>query len=244
MAGVSVRTLHHYDQIGLLQPTRNKTNGYRVYDDEAVITLQQILLFREMGFELSQIQNIMQTSEHNVLQALQDQKKLLELKRTRTDTLIDTVEKTIATLTNEHADSHMSMRSVFAGLSQEEIEAHKNEVYKRWGNTPEYRQSQQRTKHWSNKQYHQVAQEYDAIAKELAELMHEEVSHPKVQELIARQHAQISQFYDCSSEMFRALGAMYVDDARFRHTYDTHRSGLAVYMRDAINYYCNQQETT
>lgn len=77
LAGVSVRTLHYYDQIGLLKPTRNTTNDYRLYDDEAVIRLQQILFFREMDFELAQILAIMDAPDYDVLQALKDQKKLL-----------------------------------------------------------------------------------------------------------------------------------------------------------------------
>ncbi len=241
MAGVTVRTLHHYDQIGLLKPTRNNTNDYRLYDDEAVIRLQQILFFREMDFELAQIQAIMDAPDYDVLQALRDQKKLLELKRTRTDTLINTVEKTIATLTNQ-GDAHMSMRSVFAGFSQEAVDEYKEEVKARWGNTSAYKQSQNRTSAWSAEDYKRVAQEYDAIATELATLMNHAVSDPEVQQLISRQHAQINQFYDCSLEMFRALGQMYVDDIRFRSNYNKHRPGLAVYMRDAIQSYCDRQE--
>lgn len=243
MAGVSVRTLHYYDQIGLLKPTRNDNNDYRLYDDEAVIRLQQILFFREMDFELAQIQAIMDAPDYDVLHALQDQKKLLELKRSRTETLIGTVEKTIAILTGDNPDSHMSMKSIFAGFSQEAVDAYKNEVKARWGTTGAYKQSQKRTQGWSKEDYRRVAQEYDAIAVELAALMDIDASDPTVQKLIVRQHAQINQFYDCSLEMYRSLGQMYVDDPRFRKNYDAHRPGLAVFLRDAINYYCDHQES-
>lgn len=136
----------------------------------------------------------------------------------------------------------MSMQSVFAGFSQEALDEYKDEVKARWGNTTLYKQSQKRTQKWSKEDYRRVAQEYDAIAIELAALMDHEPSHPEVQTLIARQHSQINQFYDCSLEMFRALGQMYVDDVRFRNNYNRHRPGLALFMRDAVDSYCDARE--
>jgi hypothetical protein len=115
-----------------------------------------------------------------------------------------------------------------------------DEAKKRWGNTTAYKQSVERTKNWSQKDYEMVKQEYDDIHTALAQYMNmnKPFSDPQVQQVIARHFAHIQKFYDCSYEMYKALGHMYVDDKRFMTTFDAIRPGLAHYLHQAIDFFC------
>ncbi len=230
LAGISVRTLHYYDEIGLLMPSFVRTNGYRIYEDKELLKLQQILLFRELEFPLEQIKAMMTAKDFDVRRALRDQRKLLELKKTHIGNLIDMVD--IRLKGGEHMTD-----SAFGAFTDKTMEEFKEEARKRWGHTDAYKQSAERTRGWTKEDYNRIAEEGIKFTEALSKLMDLGVDDPKVQEMIGKHYEGIQRFYDCPLEMYKNLGAMYVDDPRFAAYYDKFRKGMAVFMRDAIAYY-------
>jgi hypothetical protein len=122
------------------------------------------------------------------------------------------------------------------------MDEYAKEAYERWGHTKAYKQSRERTKNWTGKDFAKVDAEGKAILKVIAELMSNGVGDARVQEKIAEYHKHIGRFYDCSAEMFRGLGNMYSQDARFAVYYEKISPGLAEFMTKAINYYCDKLE--
>lgn len=239
IAGVTVRTLHYYDEIGLLKPSFIKENGYRYYEEKELVKLQQILFFRELEFPLENIVQMLKTPEYNALEALADQRTLLEMKRARLDGLLETLEKTMKMLKE---GGKMSTDELFASFADNQIEQYKEEVKVRWGTTDMYKQSAERTRQWTTQKFEQIKEEGRAITSALSKLMEKGVASTEVQEQIERHFQHINRFYDCSYEMYRNLGNMYSEDQRFAENYNTVAPHLAEFLRDAIAYYCNTQK--
>ena len=242
LAGVSVRTLHHYDQIGLLQPNRNEDNGYRLYGSAELSRLQQIMFFKELEFSLEQIKDIIDAPNYDPIAALEEQKKILLAKRTRLNRLIKTIDQMITSA--KGGEHKMDDKEIFESFSMEQMEQYQEEAKERWGNTDAYKQSQERTKHWTKADYKRIGEEGVKFTKSLADIFKAgaNISDPAVQTWVEKHHAGIETFYDCPLEMYRNLGQMYVDDPRFTKYYDKHAEGLAVFVRDAITYYCDQHD--
>jgi DNA-binding transcriptional MerR regulator len=228
-AGVSVRTLHYYDQIGLLKPANIEENGYRIYGDLEALKLEQILFFRELEFSLDQILEIINSKNFDIKDALTDQKKFLELKKQKIEEVIEMINRKLIggekNMTNSITDK---------------IDKYKEEARQRWGQTEPYMQSMERTKNWTKDDYDRVKNEFQAILEDLAKVSDKDIKDPEVQAVIKRHHQYINQFYDTSLEMFKNLGQMYVDDPRFSKTYNDIKPGLANFVHEAINYYCSQ----
>ena len=119
LAGVSVRTLHYYDQVGLLKPESRSPSGYRYYDENSVLRLQQVMFFREMGFSLDEINMIMSQPDFSILEALREHRNLLAKKKERTNELIRTLDNTIESIERE---KEMQIRDYYQGFSDEQIE--------------------------------------------------------------------------------------------------------------------------
>lgn len=238
-AGVSVRTLHYYDEIGLLKPTYIKENGYRYYEEKEFIKLEQILFFKELEFPLEEIVRIMSANNFDTVAALQDQRKFLELKKARIDSLLNTIDTTINTL--KGGANKMNTIKNTRDDTMAQIDQYKEEAKQRWGNTEAYKQSMERTKHWTKEDYKKAAVQWKEFGKKLGDTMDKGYDSPEFQALIAKQHESINAFYDCSIDMFRALGQMYNADPRFRKTYEDIKPGLAECMEKAINYYCEHK---
>lgn len=236
IAGISVRTLHYYDEIGLLKPSSIGDNGYRYYAEKELVRLQQILFFRELAFPLEDIIKIMQSPTYDMEEALRQQRKLLEAKRKRITQLLQTIDKTLK------GGEHMNNDDLFAGFTEDQLEELKEEAKKRWGESDAYKQSAERTKHWTKEDYNRIAKEGKLLTQQLAKAMDLPIENSEVQKLIAQHHKSIEVFYDCSYEMYRGLGQLYVTDPRFTATYDKVRPGLAAWMQKAMNYYCDQHE--
>jgi DNA-binding transcriptional MerR regulator len=238
-AGVTVRTLHYYDEIGLLKPSFVKENGYRYYEEKELLKLQQILFFRELEFPLDDIIRMVNTPEYSMLEALADHKKLLEMKRRRLDRLLHTIDATIKKVKDGEM---MSSADLFASFSADHIEQYKGEIKAKWGNTREYQQSVERTKQWATKDFERIIEEGRTITHSLSKLMEKGVASTEVQGQIERHFQHINRFYDCSFEMYRRLGELYSEDQRFAKTYNNIAPHLAEFMRDAIAYYCSQHK--
>lgn len=239
LAGVTVRTLHYYDEIGLLKPSFVRENGYRSYEEEDLAKLQQILFFRELDFALEDIVQIINAPGYRTLEALADQKMLLEMKRARLDNLLETIKTTMIKL-NE--GKNMSNEERFAAFTDDYLEKYKDEVKARWGETEEYKQSVERAKHWTKKDIERFKAEGQDITLALAQGIEKGITHPEVQVQIGRHFQHMNQFYDCSYSLYRNLGKMYFEDARFAENYNKVAPHLAEFMRDAIAYYCDQHE--
>lgn len=239
LAGVSVRTLHYYDEIGLLKPSSVATNGYRSYDEAELLKLQQILFFRELEFPLEKITKIMGSKQFSPLGAMYDQRQLLELKAKRTRDLLKTLNKTISSL--EHK-TPMQQDDTFSAFNDPDYQKYKDEVVQRWGNTDAYKQSQERMKKMTKADIDKLKADGIIFVKKLAAVFTAGVpfNDPEMQELVDQQYNTLRTWYEPNYEMFKGLGEMYVVDPRFTVYYDKHAVGLAAYVRDAMVYYADQ----
>lgn len=239
LSGVSVRTLHWYDELGLLSPARDEKNGYRTYDEKDLLLLQQILFFRELEIPLKDVAKILKDPSFDMAAALKDHRRTLTAKRGRLDSLIATITKTVTHMTD---NKPLSDEELYEGFSKDEIDAIKKETKERWGNTDAYRQSQERVAKMSKADLDAAKAEAEAIVSTLATLMGRPVDDADVQAQIAASHRHMNRWYDCSAEMFRNLGEMYVNDPRFTAYYEKVKPGLAVFVRDAIACYADQKK--
>jgi DNA-binding transcriptional MerR regulator len=234
MAGVSVRTLHHYDHVGLLRPSARTAAGYRLYSTKDLLRLQQILLYKEFDLPLEEIRRILDDPGFDPVRALAQHRRTLELRAERLAHLLHTIDRTIARLTE--VDMSLTDEELYEGLPKEQVERWKREVDERY-DPKLVAESNRRVHAMSKEQWHAVKAEGDAISHRMAELIGRAPGDPEVQTTIARQHAWIENFYPCSAEVFTGLGQHYADHPEFRANYDKVRPGLADFMRDAMAYY-------
>ena len=235
LAGVSVRTLHHYDQIGLLTPSTRTAAGYRQYGADDLMRLQQILFFKELDVPLGEIRAILNDPDFNQVEALENHRRLLQLRAERLLRLLQTVDKTIQKLTED--TRMLTDEELYEGFSKEQIESYQREANERWGSTPAYAESQRRVRNMTKAQWNAIGQQGDEATREMASLMGGDPASPEVQAAIAKHHAWIENFYPAPAEMYAGLGQMYVEDERFRAYYDKYAPDLADFMRDAMAIY-------
>lgn len=233
LTGITVRTLHYYDKIGLQKPSEITEAGYRIYDDGALCRLQQILFFRELDFPLEEIKDIMENPTFNKTEALENQKILLMKKRSRIDKLISLVEHTIK------GEKLMN----FEEFDMEEIETAKKkyaeEVKERWGNTNAYAENEKKSTHYSKEQWQEINAESGKIIKAFAENRNKAPESKEVQELVKEWQEHITaRFYDCTNEILQGLGMMYTEDSRFKENMDRYGVGTTELMSKAIEIYC------
>jgi DNA-binding transcriptional MerR regulator len=237
LAGVSVRTLHYYDEIGLLKPSSIGANGYRHYGDEAVFRLQQILFFREMDLSLNEIKEIIDLPRFDLLTALQAHRARLQAKTRRLRDLIDTVDNTILHLTGEIDMG--DKKKLFTGFTKEEEQRYAEEARQLWG-SEEVDASYKRWNSYSTEKQAAIKAEGGAIYQALAEVIDKGPDSPEAQGGIARWHQHMRYFYEPSVERLLGLGQMYVDDPRFTANIGQFHPDLPVFMRDAIQIYCER----
>jgi DNA-binding transcriptional MerR regulator len=241
LAGVSVRTLHYYDEIGLLKPAAVSPSGYRLYSDADLERLQQILFFKELGFQLSAIQDILDHPDFDRKQALEAHRKLLVEKMKRLQRIIDTVDRTLDAL---NGGRPMEATQIFEGFDMSEIEAHMkqyaDEARERWGKE-RVDAVMDRTSQYPAKRWAAITNKWDEIFRKVAAAMDKGPSDPDVQQAVGEIRQLISDnFYDCTLDIFRGLGNLYVDDERFTANIDKYRPGLTEFLRQAIHIYCDE----
>lgn len=232
LTGVSVRTLHHYDAIGLLKPTAVSPAGYRLYDDAALRRLQSILFFRTLQFPLKEIKAILDSPQYDPAEALAQQIRLLELQYEHIGALI-------AYAREIQAKGEIPMN--FTAFDTSEIERYKAEAKARWGDTPAYRefaQKQQTNPGDADRAGPQMMELFAALGA--CRRLPPEA--PPVQEKIrALQDFITRHYYTCTDEILRCLGQMYVQDERFTHSIDAAGGdGTAVFISKAIEVYCGE----
>lgn len=240
LAGVSVRTLHYYDEIGLLAPSRVGENGYRYYQDEQVFRLQQILLYREMDLSLSDIKAIVDEAGFDALAALQAHREALRARMHRLEGLIQTVDTTIAYLTG---DVEMSdKRQLFGDMTKEDEERYEREAREQYGDE-EVSASYKLWNNYSAHKQQQIKDEGNTIYTDLAKLIDagKEPTSPEVQQVIGRWHQHMRYFYEPSVARLRGLGQLYVDSPDFAKNFRKVHARLPEFMQEAINIYCDAQ---
>ncbi len=234
LAGVSIRTLHYYDEIGLLQPSSVGENGYRYYADEAMFRLQQILFFRELDFSLSEIKAIMDQPGFDRLGALHSHRKALHDKVRRLNTLIQTVDKTILHMSGE---VEMSKKQLFAGFTPEEEKHYEQQAREKYGDE-QVSASYKRWNSYSPQKKQQIMEEGKAIYTDLAAHLGNDPTSSDVQQIITRWHQHLRYFYEPTVEILRGLGQLYVDSPDFANRFRELHPNLPEFMQQAIMHYC------
>ena len=232
LSGVTIRTLHHYDEIGLLSPSGRSEAGYRIYEERELERLQRILFYRELGFTLQEIAAIVDDPKTDAAGHLERQRRLPTER-------IGRLQKMVAAI-----DLEMEARDMDINLTPEERfevfgdfdpEEHAEEAEQRWGNSDTYRESQRRVSEYTKGDWQKIKAESGEIVARLTELFKSGAAPESEEAMTAveahRQH--ISRwYYDCSHEIHVGLGEMYVSDERFGANYDSHAAGLSEFIRD------------
>jgi MerR family transcriptional regulator, thiopeptide resistance regulator len=233
MAGVSARTLHYYDQIGLLKPGSVGENGYRYYGEDSLLKLQQILLYRELDLPLAQIRQIMGRRDFDVLAALEGHKAELLKRIVQMERLIGTVEHTIGHLKGEQA---MSDKQIFEGFSEEEQAAYEQEAMRLYD--PEIvKASNRRWKAYSEAEKKSILEESKAIYLDYVQAMPKGPASSDAQACVERWRKNMDHFWTPSIPQLLGLAEMYVSDERFLKNINTIHPGLAEFILEAVKVY-------
>ena len=228
--GVSVRTLHYYDEIGLLKPCYvDEHTGYRFYDKNSLLRMQEILFYRELDFPLKSISEIISSENYDKKKALSEQKKLLILKKERLDRLISAI------------DDAVKGENVMDAFDNSEFENYKAEIQEKWGNTDAYKEYADKTKNYSKNNWQSMTDGLNDILAEFAVCMKNgnEPDSDEAQILVKRLQNHITETcYTCTKEILASLGQMYVIDERFKNNIDKNGDGTAEFINKAIEIYC------
>ena len=233
-AGITVRTLHHYDEVGLVTPSDRTEGGYRLYGPEAIDRLQEVLFFRELGFGLEEIRGIVDAPEYQRAAALARQRRLVEQKATRLLDMMDALDVAIEAERQGIVMNPEEKLEVFGDFDPDE---HVQEARERWGDSDAYRDSVRRTASYTKADWQQINAENQQINEALLALMAADVppDDPAAMNLAEEHRAQITKwFYECTPEIHAGLGQMYVADLRFKENIDKAGAGLADYLSAAI----------
>ncbi|MBD5157688.1 MAG: MerR family transcriptional regulator [Butyrivibrio sp.] len=233
LTGVSVRTLHHYDAIGLLKPTVFTDAGYRLYDDTALERLQQILLFRELEFPLKEIKVILESPDFDRNKALEQQITLLTLKKEHLENLLG--------LAREIKEIGVN-RMDFTAFDTSKIDDYAAEAKAAYGQTPEYAEFAEKSKGRTKEETQRLNMQMMAIFTEFGTMNELPPNSEKVQTQVKKLQNFISEhFYNCSDEVLYSLGSMYSGDGRFTENINkAGGEGTAQFVSEAIRQYCNK----
>jgi len=230
LTGVSIRALQYYDRIGLLRPAARTEAGYRLYDDAALERLQQILLFRELEFPLKEISGILDSPDFDRSRALKQQVQLLTLKKEHLENLID-LARGLQLLGVSYMD--------FKAFDTSRIDEYSRQARQAWGNTPEYREFEEKQKSRTPAQDKRLEGEMMDIFRAFGELRQGDPASAEAQALVKKLQAFITEhFYSCSNQVLSGLGRMYSGGGDFtRSIDDCGGEGTAAFADKAIQIY-------
>ena len=236
LAGVTVRTLHHYDQIGLLPPSGRASNGYRTYTAVDLARLQRVLSWRELGFDLEQVAQLVATdgSPATVADQLGRQHALLTERIERLQAVAATVHKTMEA---HQMGIRLTPEDLLEVFGEHDPTEHAAEAQERWGGTDPYEESQRRTSTYTKEDWLRIRAEGEAVTEAMAVAMRagEPADSAEAAAAATAHRDHISRwFYEVTPAVHQGLAEMYVADPRFARTYDDVEPGLAAYVRDAI----------
>lgn len=230
--GISVRTLHYYDEIGLVKPSEVTQNGYRYYDQDALATLQQVLFYRELEFPLKDIAQFLQNPNYDKLDAMQKHRNLLLLKRQHLDDLLRLVDETIG-------GKNMSKPKTTLADIEKAKQEYAQEAKERYGSSEAYGESEERYARYTDEDKATMGANMDEIFSGFAALVGQNPEGKEARELVIRWKNHISKYnYPCTDEILSGLGKMYVADERFAKNLDKYGEGTARFMSEAIRAYC------
>ena len=244
ISGVSVRTLHFYDEIGLLKPAYHGSNGYRFYEEEQLLILQQILFFRELGFELKNIQKVLGRKNFDKILALSSHRQVLQKNLARTKDLIKTIDKTI-----EHLKGTKTMKDqeIYHGFSKEKQAEYEEYLINRSGEKIQdsIAESRENLKDWTNTDFVKSSREFDAICKELAGLMAKNFKADSADvQIVVRRHCEwLKKYWTPNRESYIALGQGYTEfewKNTFK-TYDSEHPKLAQFLAEAMKVFAMKE---
>ncbi len=231
LTGVSVRTLHYYDEIGLLKPdTVDTANGYRFYSEKSLERMQVILFYRELDFPLKDIIPILDSPDYDKSVALKKQRELLKLKLKRTEKLISAIDE---------AMKGVNVMSVFDNSEYEKLrKQYADEAKEKWGGTSAYKEYESRNH--TEKEYEAMNAEMDWLLKAFSECRNTSTpDSAEAQELVKKWQKMITDnYYTCTKEILSGLGKMYTADERFTKNMDRYKKGTAKFISEAIAVYC------
>jgi len=235
LAGVTTRTLRFYDQIGLLSPAEIAGNGYRLYNHASLLRLQQIMFFRELDVPLKEIQAIMKQPDFDLKAALEAHRLSLQGRRRKIDTLLETLDQTIATLEGEWI---MNEKEFFSGFDEAKYE---EEARQRWGDSPQYKESTRKWASYTREQKEAIKQEMGGITLRMVGSASSKPGDQDIQQAVGDYYAFLNnKFYTCNVEFLRNLADMWVEDTRFAVNYERIREGGAEFARDAVHIFCDR----
>ncbi|CCH85732.1 HTH-type transcriptional activator tipA [Modestobacter italicus] len=234
LAGITVRTLHHYDRIGLVRPSERTSAGYRSYDGRDLDRLQQVLVYRELGFPLEEVATLLDDPDADPAAHLRRQHRLLRDRLERTQAMVAAVEKEMEA---RQMGISLTPEERFEVFGERDPAQYDAEVEERWGDTEAWAQSRRRTSAYTKDDWLRITTEAAGVEQRFAEALRSGVPADAATALdLAEEHRQhISRwFYDCPPEMHAGLGRMYVEDPRFTAHYDDIAPGLAQYVSTAV----------
>lgn len=231
LAGVSIRTLQYYDKIGLLKPAEYTESGYRLYDDTAIERLQQILLFKELEFPLKDIKEIFMSPDFDKKKALDQQIKLLTLKKEHLENLISFARG-------------IKLRGVnnmdFSAFDTKKIDEYTKKAKEQWGTSPEFKEFEEKSRNWTDGDKKGVYADFIKIFESFGKIKNSNPASKEAQELVKELQEYISNhFYKCSDEVLEGLGKMYAGGGEFTDNINSYGGeGTADFVYEAIKVYC------
>lgn len=239
ITGISPRMLRHYDKLDLLRPNKSNENNYRIYTDEDLCKLQEILFFKELDFSLEEIKIILKNPNYDRTEAFSHQKTILLKKIDRLNEIVLSLEDSINKIRKEQKMSEKNFKS----FSMEEIEKYQNEVKELYGNTNAHKEYKEKTKDYKKDDFDKIQQEMNKKLESIAIYMIKGFDSKEVQGAIHEYREYINtNFYNCTIDIFRGLGELYISDKRFSENIDKIRTGLSEFLEKAIKFYCDNQK--
>ncbi len=231
MAGITVRTLHHYDEIGLLVPSGRSTSGYRIYDNDAVERLRAILTYRQLGLSLEETSDAIDNDTQETLRHARDRvhRQIAHLEK-----IAASLTRSISSTTQGDALTPEEKLAVFGDFDPDE---YVDDAEQRWGDTDAFDESTRRTGTYDAQDWKHIRAENDDISRQFVSLMAAGIDpdSPEAASLVEQHRAHISRwYYECAPEIHAGLGRLYVADTRFTDNIDKAGNGLAAYMSAAI----------
>jgi MerR family transcriptional regulator, thiopeptide resistance regulator len=241
MSGVSVRTLHLYDGLGLLRPAYRAANGYRFYEEPQILMLQQILFYRELGFELKQIKRIIDQPSFDRIAALESHRRVLTKNLDRTQKLVETVDRTIEHL---KGTKRMKNQEMFSGFSPEVQARYEHQLVERFGESAKghIAQSKAKVKDWTKADWESSRTAFAEICQDLTQLMGQGLPEdsPSVQDIIRRHYRWLKRFWTPTRESYAGYAQLIVD-SELRAAYETHHPKLPEFAAVAMKSFAQKE---
>ncbi|WP_066643011.1 MerR family transcriptional regulator [Serinicoccus hydrothermalis] len=234
--GVSVRTLHHYDEIGLVVPSERSHAGYRLYTEADLVRLQHVVVYRRLGFGLEEVAALLE-QDADVLEHLRRQRSAITDRIGELTELVRSIDTAMEREMSGYQITREEQREIFGDNFTDNFDDYQAEAEQRWGDTDAWKQSNQRTKSYTKEQWEQIKVEQDQVNARFVELLEggEPADSEAAMDAAEEARQQICRwFYDCPRGMHASIAQMYVDDPRFTKTYEDIAKGLAQFVRDAV----------